>query len=282
MVCQAAKICRHTITPYENFPLPKKRFQTVHVDLVGPLPPSRGYSYILTCINPFTRWAEAMPIHDITAETTAWGFMNTCVAKFGAPDTIITDRGAQFESDLWRRLLQVLGTIHQRTTAYHPQSNGMVERFHHFKDGLKCQPHSYRWADSLPIVLLSIRTSVKEDLQSSPAELTYGEPLRLPGEFISPQENDSAEATRYEFQHALRRTIADLVSTPHRQQRAQRTYIPKDLVQAEFVFIRHGARCGLARPYEGPYRVLARTPKHFRRYFFGPLEACFGTCFHQA
>ena len=99
-------------------------------DLVGPLPPSRGYTYLLTCVDRFTRWPEAVPISDITAETVAQAFITTWVSRFGTPTSITTDRGRQFESHLWRAFTELLGTKHLHTTAYHPCTNGMVERFH--------------------------------------------------------------------------------------------------------------------------------------------------------
>ncbi len=97
---------------------------------VGPLPPSRGFTYLLTCIDRFTRWPEALPLSAITAEAVAQAFISGWVACFGVPSTIVTDRGRQFESNMWNALMSLLGSKRARTTAYHPQSNGMVERFH--------------------------------------------------------------------------------------------------------------------------------------------------------
>ena len=72
-----------------------------------------------------------------------------------------------------------------RTTSYHPQANGLVERFHRqLKAAIKCHD-SVDWVATLPIVLLGIRTSVKEDLGATTAELVYGTGLRLPAEFFN-------------------------------------------------------------------------------------------------
>ena len=154
-----------TTAPLIPFPTPDTRFDRVHLDLVGPLPPSKGYSYLLTCIDRFTCWPEAIPIHNITAETVAEAFVISWVARFGVPSTVTTDRGSQFESALWEHLMHLLGTKRIRTTAYHPISNGLIERFHRqLKASLKCQQTPTNWVSSLPLTLLGIRTAVKDDL----------------------------------------------------------------------------------------------------------------------
>ena len=135
---------------------------------MGQLPPSNSYTYILTCIGRFTRWPEATPIADMTAETVAQAFVTSWVSRFGVPSTVLTDRGRQFELALWTRLMQLLGSKRIRTTSYHPIANGLIERFHHqLKASLKSHPNLTHWTDSLPFALLGIHTALKDDLHCS-------------------------------------------------------------------------------------------------------------------
>ena len=153
--CQCAKIQHHIRSPLSSFPAPKAHFQIVHVDLVGSLPSSQGFSYLLTCIDCFTWWPEAIPITNTTTETVVQAFINGWVFQFGVPLTIDTNRGR--ESHLWKNQMSFLGCKRACTTAYHAQTNGMVGCFlRQLKCALKVQTNANSWMDVLPLVLLGI------------------------------------------------------------------------------------------------------------------------------
>lgn len=91
--CHCAKFTRHTKSPLQQFELPHARFQQVHIDLIGPLPPSKSNSYCLTCIDRYTSWPEVFPIPDMKSDTVAEVFFSSWIARFGVPEKIITDQG---------------------------------------------------------------------------------------------------------------------------------------------------------------------------------------------
>ena len=170
-------------------------------------------------------------------------------------------------SELWRKTAALMGASTNATTAYHPQSNGMVERMHRtMKAALKAKLESDpNWYDALPMVLLGMRAAVKGDLNCSAAEMVYGEQLRLPGEFFSTDvENGTSDP---DFVVDLRHRIRQLRPVPpvwHGEE-SRRSFVPQELSTATHVFVRVDAhRTPLQAPYKGPYRVLERRSKYFK------------------
>ncbi|CAK1591943.1 unnamed protein product [Parnassius mnemosyne] len=259
--CQRSKVTRHIISPTGNFNGPSGRYRHVHIDIIGPLAHSHGYTYCLTAIDRFTRWPEAWPITSITAEEVGETFVAGWISRFGVPNIMTTDQGRQFESAFFSRLMNLCAKKRIRTTGYHPCANGMVERMHRqLKAALMC--HSNTWTKVLPLVLLGMRSTLKEDIKTSAAELVYGEPLRLPGELIAPQKftNNPADVMDYVADLKRKMEILRLISASHHTRPS--TFIFKDLAPTTHVFLRDDAvRRPLQPPYTGPHAVLQRRDK---------------------
>ena len=102
--CQTSKVQSHIRTPLEKIEVPHRRFDHIHVDLVGPLPPSQGFTHLLTVVDRFTRWPEAIPLSTTDALTCANALVAQWIARFGVPMDISSDRGSQFTSQLWAYL----------------------------------------------------------------------------------------------------------------------------------------------------------------------------------
>lgn len=137
--CQKAKIHRHQRSPLGTFICPTKRFEHIHIDLIGSLAISKEYRYCLTIIDRFTRWPDAIPVSNISTKTIAQNLFTHWISRFGIPVRITSDQGRQFMSELFKKLIKITRTSHIYTTAYHPAANGMVERLHRqIKTAIKC------------------------------------------------------------------------------------------------------------------------------------------------
>jgi transposase InsO family protein len=156
--CARAKVTAQPKAPVQPITVPLARFSHIHLDLVGPLPASaEGFSHLLTVIDRFSRWCEALPLRSTTAEACAAALVAGWVARFGVPTIITSARGPQFSSAVWAAFTTKLGILHTMATAYHPQSNGMVERLHRrLKEALKVRLAAANWPEHLPRVLLGI------------------------------------------------------------------------------------------------------------------------------
>ena len=140
--------------------------------------------------------------------------------------------------------------------ANHPQTNSMLERFHRqLKAALKAQPNLHSWMDALPLVLLGIRTSLKEDISVTAAEMVYGTTLRLPGEFFNPSPVTSVPDPS-NYVSILRASVQHIHPVSPRLTQSHGKVV-EGVSTATHVFLRHDAvRKPLQPPYDGPYQVL--------------------------
>ena len=262
--CQKSKIIRHNKTGIESIPPASGKFEEIHLDLVGPLPVNKECKYLLTIVDRFSRWTEAIPLKDITTASIVDNFLLHWVARYGIPRTITTDRGAQFESQIWKELLNSLGTKKIRTTAYHPQSNGLVERFNkRLKEALRAHAdlNGSTWLEKLPHIMLAIRTAVRDDTMVSPAQILYGMEPTLPSDLLMPYERRE-DINVGDYTKDLKRAMRFVDGVKSRPAPLS-SRLDKSLSNATHVFVRNNARRGLEPNYRGPYKVIEKHNKFF-------------------
>ncbi|XP_066937342.1 uncharacterized protein [Macrobrachium rosenbergii] len=179
--CQMSKTSRHTESGSPIFP------SHIQIDVIGPLLQLRGAKYLLTIIDRSTRWPEATPMDEASTTSCAEALLSSWISRFGVPDSITTDRGPAFLSELWVSLVCLMSTTLHSTTAHSSTANSMVEWAH---GSLKAAPMARctdeRWKEQLPWVLLGLCTTPKANGNAFPAEKVYGETLAIPGEFFLP------------------------------------------------------------------------------------------------
>ena len=269
LACQQAKVTKHVQPPIGDFKVPSRRFQHANIDIVT-LPLSNGYKYLLTAVDRFSRWPVATPMVDITSESVVDAFSHGWVQHYGVPSTITTDRGSQFSSAIFTQLAKTWGIQCLMTTPYHPEANGLVERFHRrMKESLIAlgadSPNDWYWR--LPCTMLAIRTTLKPDLGASPADLVYGEGLAVPGEVLpaNPATDPELARQRASALSQLRVEVARLQPVATSAHRQPRIHLPPDLDTCTHVFVRRGGfQSSLASPYVGPFRVISRNHVNFR------------------
>jgi Integrase core domain len=256
-------VTRHNKGAVQPIAVPLLRFSHLHIDLVGPLPTSaEGYSHLFTIIDRSTRWCEAVPLRSTTANDCAAALISGWVARFSVLAVLTSDRGAQFTSAVWGSFTAKLGVQHTMTTAYHPQSNGMVEQLHRrIKDALRARLASAAWPQHLPWVLLGLRSCPREDSGLSSAELVYLSPLTLPGVVVAGQERPAEF-----FVELFHSRLSSFSPLPPQQQPVNSSC--SKLRSARYVFVRSPAAApGLAPAYRGPFKVVERGEKSFRVQF---------------
>ncbi|GBN20197.1 Transposon Ty3-G Gag-Pol polyprotein [Araneus ventricosus] len=257
--CQKSKVHQYTKAPVSQFLPPDARFSHVHLDLIGPLPISGGFRYCLTMVDRFTRWPEAVPLLDAKAETVAIAFMFNWISRFGLPQ-VTCDQGGQFESGLFQMLTRMFSIQCVRTAAFHPSSNGMVERMHRpLKQALMCSKQT--WFEALPLALLGLRTVLREDINATAAELTYGTNLRVPGQFFV---DSNIGIPLPDYLSRLQELMRALKPSDPVHHGLKAVYMLKDLQTCSHVFVKRGPiKRALATPFEGPFPVKKRQDKNF-------------------
>lgn len=249
-------------------------FQRIAIDLLGPLPRTkRSNAYVAVVTDYFTKWVEAYPLPNIEAETVVNVLMNEFVARYGVPYELHSDQGRQFEAKLIQDLTEKLGIKKTRTTPYHPQSDGLVERFNRTLCSmlsLYVNDHHSDWDDHIPLLMMAYRSSKHESTKYSPYFALFGREVTLPIDAMHGRlelESDLNEFVRARL-GIINETHQFIREHQKRAQHRQKDYYDKrssegsyeegDQVWLWSPVVRRGRSAKLHRPWEGPYLVIKK------------------------
>ena len=183
--CQIVGKPNQTIpkAPLKPIPAFEEPFSRILIDCVGPLPKTKkGNQYLLTIMCASTRFPEAIPLRNITTKTIVQA-LTKYFTMVGLPKSIQSDQGSNFMSGIFQQVMHELQIKQYRSTAYHPESQGALERFHQtLKRMLRtyCLETEKDWDDGVHLLLFAARESVQESLGFSPFELVFGHTVRGP------------------------------------------------------------------------------------------------------
>jgi len=257
-------------------PLVGEPWIRVSVDITGPHPrSSKSNQYILTLVDHFSKWAEAIPLRNHTAPTVARALMIHIFSRFGSPRQLLTDRGSEFESELFQELMKWMEIDKLRTTAFRPSCNGVVERFHRTLNSMlaKTVKESQRdWDERLPLVLAAYRATPHESTGMTPNKLFLGHEVRMPIDLVMglPLEEGTENRTTDDYLAQLQHNSAEAfqlarrhlrVSAERRKKEYDIKVKPEHFVIGDWVFYHYPRRyqsrsLKWQKSYIGPYLVV--------------------------
>ncbi|XP_030839510.1 uncharacterized protein LOC763830 [Strongylocentrotus purpuratus] len=190
--CQVVGKPQHRIKPAPLIPIPvsQEPFSRVLIDCVGPLPKTRtGSQYLLTIMDTTTRFPEAFPLRNIKAKTVIDALL-MFFTRYGLPHEIQSDQGSNFTSNVFQEVMYQLGIKQINSSAYHPQSQGALERYHQtLKTMIKsyCLENSGDWDKGIPFLLFASRDTPNDSTGFTPFELVFGHEPRGPLKVVKEQ-----------------------------------------------------------------------------------------------
>ena len=259
--------------PLKPIPAFGEPFSHVLVDCVGPLPRTKsGNQYLLTIMCLSTRYPEAIPIRKITAPVITKA-LTRFFSIFGLPKIIQSDQGSNFTSRIFKQSMRELGVKHTTSSAYHPESQGALERFHQtLKSMIKtyCHDSDKNWDDGIHFLLFAVRDVVQESLGFSPNELVFGHTVRGPMKLLKEKwlEEDHEQSLltyvsefRYKLTRACQIAKDNLTQTQTKMKHwydknaKQRTFNPGDKVLVLFPILGQP----LQAKYHGPCVIESKV-----------------------
>ena len=259
-------------------PIPVKGpFHRVGVDILQLPLTSSGNKYIVVFLDYLTKWVEAYAVPDQQAETIARLLVENIVCRHGVPEELLSDRGANFLSDLILHMCSLLGMKKINTTGYHPQTGGLVEKFNSTITNMiakSTEGSVVEWDKQLQLLLFAYRSSVQDSTKESPFFLLYGRDPRLPTatEMDIPTTSYTVDLEDYRTELVTcldnaRKCAKEQIEQSQKKQKlfydrhsAESTYHSGDRVMVYMPREVTGKDRKLARSYHGPNRIVALTP----------------------
>ena len=246
------------------------------MDIIGPLPTTRsGYKYILTIIDMASRWVEAIPLRRTDAKTVASAFFTEWCVRYGSPSKILTDKGTNFQSDLFKAFCELLGIAKNRTSGYRPQCNGRCEKANGLlKSFITLLGAKYRqhWNLVLPYALYALRQAENQTTGCSAFELIFGQ--KRPPSMVNTDPKDLKDRAELTKGHAdwldqlckqlervrkLAREKEVCVQEKYKSRYDQKTRV-KPFKRGDLVLVlvppHRFVGDKFLPPYEGPFQIL--------------------------
>lgn len=271
--CQLKKLVRvKTRQPMILTDTPGKAFDKISMDIMGPLPTtSKESTYILTIQDLLTKYSLAIPLIQATAIDIADAFINMhCI--FGTPRALLTDQGSNFLNSLTRAVARKFRIKQCHTTAYHPQSNGSVERSHHVLwEYLKqYTTTSSEWDEHVQLAMFSYNTSVHEGTLHTPHELVFGKIAEVPSSDPPLEENTSETYVSYltALINRLRDAQEIAANNLNRAKERSKMYYDRQINPRTFkigdkvYMIKEPRKGKLGNQYTGPHVIIDKLPNN--------------------
>jgi len=276
--CQMRKVKKEFRAPLGEVEDPSEPFQVTSIDITGPycLTPRKN-RYLLTFIDHLTKYVEAFPIPDVSAETCARIYATQIVTRHGSGSTLISDQGRQFTSAFFRETCRILRVKKVRTSAYHAMSNGIVERVHrilHDSIAHYIDSSGTNWDVVLSFFLLAYRATPHCTTGYSPFYLLHGREMVLPNEGdikakISPEVQNVDQVQRLEnLKYSLLRAYKDVRLNNRKSHQKNKAYYDKKAKERKFEVndkvllfspAKKAGRCHKFRLFwQGPYIVVQK------------------------
>lgn len=182
--------------PLKTFPMGTS-FDRISIDIMGPLTKTKkGNKYVVVVTDHFTKWTEAYATRNQEAATVAQPLVKYWVAHHGPPRSLHSDQGSQFESDLFQRMCRMLDIDKTRTTGYHPEGNGQVERYNRTLGAMLaiyCEENYREWDEHLPYVAAAYRATEHSSTGYTPNMMVKGREIPLPLHIVHGDPNRDQE-----------------------------------------------------------------------------------------